>query len=191
MPRLIQLLIPEIDRRWIPLLLKSTALGSLIAGAYGVLHDQVTFTISPEYFTKFKFDQFAWAGSENEPARWFVAKIGFLATWWVGGIAGWALGRVAVSCGRKRPGNGPVLTKTVIWRFWIILAVAAVSGVVGFVGSKLSPPHAWRGWILDLGVSDVEAFGTVGQIHNFGYFGAVAGLIVAGLTLRRQLLRPA
>lgn len=35
--------------------------GSLIAGTYGILHDQVTYSIGPEYFTRFKFEQFAWA----------------------------------------------------------------------------------------------------------------------------------
>jgi hypothetical protein len=30
----------------------------LLAGVYGILHDQLTYTISPEYNTKFKFYQF-------------------------------------------------------------------------------------------------------------------------------------
>ena len=30
----------------------------LLAGIYGMLHDQVTYSISPEYFTVFKFEQF-------------------------------------------------------------------------------------------------------------------------------------
>ena len=34
------------------------AVGSVLAGVYGIFHDQVTYAISPEYFTKLKFDQF-------------------------------------------------------------------------------------------------------------------------------------
>lgn len=30
----------------------------IIGGLYGILHDQLTYTISPEYYTKFKFYQF-------------------------------------------------------------------------------------------------------------------------------------
>lgn len=33
-------------------------LPTIIAGFYGILHDQLTYTISSEYFTKFKFYQF-------------------------------------------------------------------------------------------------------------------------------------
>ena len=35
----------------------------VIASLYGVGHDQVTYTISPEYYTKFKFIQFNLADS--------------------------------------------------------------------------------------------------------------------------------
>jgi hypothetical protein len=30
----------------------------LLSGAYGAIHNQVSYTVSPEYFTKFKFVQF-------------------------------------------------------------------------------------------------------------------------------------
>jgi hypothetical protein len=33
-------------------------LGCLIAGIYGCLHDQISYTVSPEYYTRFKFHQF-------------------------------------------------------------------------------------------------------------------------------------
>ena len=50
----------------------------------GSIHDQVTYSISPEYFTKFKYQQFgfdpAWFGGHRQT----VAVIGFLATWWMG-----------------------------------------------------------------------------------------------------------
>jgi hypothetical protein len=33
-------------------------MGALIAGLYGVVHDQITYSMSPEYFTRLKFFQF-------------------------------------------------------------------------------------------------------------------------------------
>ena len=35
--------------------------GAVLAGCYGALHDQISYTISPEYFTKVKFEQFRYA----------------------------------------------------------------------------------------------------------------------------------
>jgi len=54
--------------------------GAVMASVYGVMHDQFTYSISPEYFTRLKFLQFQYADF-GLPARFFVAEIGFLATW--------------------------------------------------------------------------------------------------------------
>ena len=74
-------------------ILSSTIFISIIlAGLYGIIHDQITYTISPEYFTKFKYQQFgfepAWFGGHRQT----VIIIGFLATWWTGIIIGIGLG---------------------------------------------------------------------------------------------------
>ena len=45
----------------------------LIAGIYGILHDQITYTISYEYFTLFKFEQFSnayYSQISNELFEW-------------------------------------------------------------------------------------------------------------------------
>jgi len=82
------LLYPKLRLDLLRRMLGYAVLGALIAGCYGVLHDQITYSISAEYFTRLKFLQFHYADFRF-PARVFVAEIGFLATWWVGLIAGW------------------------------------------------------------------------------------------------------
>ncbi len=57
-------------------------LAILTAGAFGAPHDQISFTVSPEYFTKFKFHQFGLLdGSISKRLR--AAEVGFLASWWM------------------------------------------------------------------------------------------------------------
>ena len=63
-------------RRILPYLL----FGALLGGLYGMLHDQISYTISREYFTDFKFHQFRYADF-HLPERLYVGIIGFLATW--------------------------------------------------------------------------------------------------------------
>ena len=63
------------------LLLVFVAIG--IAGTYGMLHNQISYTVSPEYFTKFKFDQFHLL-NENIPERIRASTVGFMASWWMG-----------------------------------------------------------------------------------------------------------
>ena len=102
-------------------------LGAFVAGFYGVLHDQITYSISPEYFTRMKFLQFHYADF-GLPPRVFVAEIGFLATWWVGLIAGWFLARVAVPAFPGRSARAPILQG-----FAIMFASALSAALVGFL----------------------------------------------------------
>lgn len=155
-------------------LLISGAAVIMIAGLYGALHDQLSFTIAPEYFTCFKYAQFGF-----EP-QWFgghrptVAVIGFLATWWVGALIGFFLGGTAL----LQP-DASSMRKAIVRGVVITLSVAATCALVGlgygwfFLGG---PP---QGWFLPEDVSDPHAFLAVGSMHNASYGGGVLGLIIA------------
>ena len=58
-------------------------LAVLAAGLFGVAHNQISYTVSPEYFTKFKFWQFHLNDSPL-PERIRASLVGFLAAWWMG-----------------------------------------------------------------------------------------------------------
>ena len=71
-------------------------IAAILAGIYGIIHDHITYAISPEYYTKFKFIQFNLANENNidkiKFPRIFVSIVGFLATWWFGLVLGFILG---------------------------------------------------------------------------------------------------
>jgi hypothetical protein len=146
--------------------------GALIAGGFGAIHDQVTYTISPEYFTRLKFVQFRWADL-GFPARVFVSEIGFLATWWVGLIAAWFLARLALL---KFTSPG----KRVMWALAAMVGMTSVCAVVGyFCGPHLLASR--RNWIYvlpEMGVTDQTAFCRVAAIHLGSYAGALVGWCV-------------
>jgi len=161
-------------------LLQASGIGALIASAYGIIHDQITYTISPEYFTEFKFEQFAFADFALVAGeRGFVVVIGVLATWWVGLIAGWFLRRLAIF----PDGSAPPVSDTVR-HFKLIVITGAICGIAGnLIGRVDSVTRStWSPWMESL--DDPAAFHTVGQIHNFGYLGALLGLIMAGVSVR-------
>lgn len=104
------------------LALKSALVGCLIFGSYGAIQDQITFSISQEYFTALKFDQFAWAHQGFENPRWFVAVIGFIAAGGGGAISGWVLARIAISSGK------PISVRGVMRDFWLCPVGALILG---------------------------------------------------------------
>lgn len=153
---------------------------ALIAGFFGVLHDQVTFSISPEYFTRMKFEQFRKADL-GFPPRIFVAQIGFLATWWVGLIAGWFLARIAVP---KYPIGKAwrIVMKSILW----IVVGTILSGVIGCVLGPLTFPRLqdWRSSLESMGVVGSTAFERVAGIHMGGYIGALVSWLCVMAAMR-------
>ncbi len=187
------LLYPRVRLDLIPAMLGYAALGAFIGGFYGMLHDQITYSISPEYFTRLKFLQFRYADF-GLPPRVFVAEIGFLATWWVGLIAGWFLARVAVPALPKKNARSGILRG-----FAITLGSGVLAGVAGFVfGLRLGPDSdlsSWQGFVRTRGVEDLPNFVRVAYIHNASYLGGLVGLVAALTYLRRlehqlPLVRP-
>jgi hypothetical protein len=183
------LLYPKFRLSLLPTMIGYALLSALLAGFYGVIHDQITYTISPEYFTRLKFAQFHYADF-GLPSRVFVGEIGFLATWWLGFIAGWFLARVTVpSCpaleARRRCFQG----------FAMIFACAIAASAAGFgLGLRLGPDadlSNWRAIASRLGVLDLRSFVCVAYIHNAGYLGGLIGLIAAIIYLRRPRTRTA
>ncbi len=176
------ILYPKIRMAWLPAMLRYAAIGAIFAGVYGALHDEVTYSTSQEYFTRLKFSQFRYANF-GLPPRVFVAEIGFLATWWVGFLAGWFLARVTV------PAFPPAVAfRHTIHGLMIIFGFVLASSILGYVfgivhGSDYS---AWEHLGSTLGIVNLPGFVRVAYIHNAGYLGALMGLVGAVIYVRKQ-----
>ncbi len=174
--------------RFVPKYLFVGLVGALIAGVYGVFHDQVTYTISTEYFTRFKFFQFRYADPGGGSPRVFVGIIGFLATWWVGLISGWLLARFAVLDRHEI-----LPTSVIVKHFAVVIAAPFLFGLAGWGWGQWRKTTGYaEGWLDmmdDFQVHDQEAFMTVGYIHNFGYGGALFGLLIAIFLIYRTKCR--
>jgi hypothetical protein len=156
--------------------------GAVIAGIYGIVHDQITFEIGPEYFTEFKFQQFFYL-PKTQPEWLIVAEIGFLATWWVGFFAGWFMGRLTIP-------HLPVKTaaKQSLQGVLVMMITAVVFAIAAYAWAptRQEDPRMenWDGMFAGREVIDIVAFAQVGYIHNASYLGGLVGLIVALVWMR-------
>jgi hypothetical protein len=126
-----------------------------------------------------KFDQFAWANLGGPP-RFFVAEIGFVASWWVGLFSAWFLARIAV------PAWPPAIAlRRSMEGFLIVWAAAILAAVIGgFLGHRPGAlDEDWQSVADAFGVKDAPAFVQVGYIHNGSYIGGAVGLVIACLRL--------
>lgn len=186
---MLKYLVPKFPLADLPPMLAVAMLGAILASVYGVLHDQWTYSISPEYFTKLKFPQFAHANL-GLGDRFFVATIGILATWWVGLLAAWLLAR------RLIPHQPRCQAYRQIRRgFAVIFAFSVAFALLGYVYGLWRGPEAdytaWTWAARSLQITDLWSFVRVAYIHNASYLGSLTGLIVAMLILRPRGTKPA
>ena len=175
--QIMKYIIPQISRHDFLDMFKISLLGAVLGGTYGILHDQVSFTISPEYFTKFKYNQFDYADF-GLPDRIFVAEIGALATWWVGFFCVWFLAR------RLLPHQPrPLAYRQIILGFALVGVFAVGAGLVGllygiWVDLPTEAPH-WAHAFRTLDIRQPENFIRVAYLHNASYLGGIVGLLTA------------
>lgn len=152
-------------------------IAALLGGMYGIIHDQFTYTISPEYYTKFKFYQFGLMDVGNEAIfpnpRFQVSIVGFLATWWMGLLIGFILGLFGLAH------NG---SKHMFWvtlkAIMITMLVTIVIGLIGLAYGKIFLINKELGLWFPENLLDKNSFIMVGSMHNFGYLGGFIGLVV-------------
>jgi hypothetical protein len=152
-------------------------LAVLAAGAYGMAHNQISYTVAPEYFTKFKFRQFDLVDTPL-PERVRASLIGFLASWWMGvpigllvGIAGFAQ---ADARQMLRASLGSILVAVM---FTLLFGLGGL--LYGFVQTEQIDLADYRGWFIPDDVTDLRRFLCAGYMHNSAYLGGVLAIFVA------------
>ncbi len=162
-------------------------LAIILGAAYGIAHDQLTYTISPEFYTKFMFYKF---GLWNEVQfnannhRGLVSMVGVMSTWWVGLIIGVVLGAI----GMRQTTWQRMLGRTVL-AMLLAIFIAALVGLGGLLYGFLTFPNLSPETIIATVPEDVigaSNFYIVSRMHNFSYAGGAIGLLVAGVWGWRQ-----
>ena len=154
-------------------------LSCFIGAIYGIVHDQLTYSISPEYYTKFKFNQFGLAedGIPVQSPRLMAVVAGIMATWWMGYIIGAILGLV----GLIHKDSKQMFTVT-MKAILITMVIAFITGLIGLLYGYISlesQPEHFSIFHPDISepVIDIKSFEMVGLMHNFSYLGGLIGMI--------------
>lgn len=168
-------LYPKIKRSDFQSIVKFAIIGSIIAGIYGIIHDQITYSISPEYFTKIKFNQFQLINfGFNEVI--FVSIIGSIATGAVGFFVGWFLGRYYIP-----EQESSLALKNIKIGFLIVLLSSLFCASIAYLYGIYANPNAhlafWKNTFEIYKIDDGWSFVRVAYIHYGSYFGGLLGII--------------
>jgi len=151
-------------------------LSPLIAGIYGVLDSQLAYTISPEYFTKFKFVRAGIASGVND--RYEINKIGFYATWWIGLYMGIGISILSLIHSSSRQ-----MRKISLQSMLIATLVTFLMGMVGlgygFVILSSEQINYFEDWFIPPDLQHYSCYIAVYSMHNFSFIGGAIGLMAA------------
>ena len=150
----------------LPLLI---ALACLLAGIYGMVHNQISYTVGPDYFHAFKFHQFNIA--EALPFRVGAAIVGWRASWWMGLVIGVPIATLALAMPTARQMAG-AFVKAALMVVGITLALGVASLAVPV------DPAQYHHFRIPAGVEDAQGFVRAGLRHNTSYFAGLLGLAV-------------
>jgi hypothetical protein len=159
----------------LPLLLLAACVA---AGLYGALHNQISYTISPDYFLAFKFHQFAIP--ESMQNRLGASVVGWYASWWMGLIIGvpvLLVGLIIMPDGKTYWTHGLIAFAVVAGTALLVGVGAVVYGYFTISEDTLQDFH------YPPGVADRVAFARAGTMHNFSYVGGGLGIITGSAYL--------
>jgi len=170
------------------LFLQTVLISTAAAILYGLIHDQITIRICPEYFT-------VWhphvSNSENLT---IVALIwGVIATWWMGAFLGMLLGACATVGHRPVP-PFKFVARSIVLIMLSSAAAAILAGVICWQVRWDAPSSIMGPQIIELAPEARRRFSVDLAIHNASYNFAPIAAIIAGIAIwryRRRLAPPA
>ena len=155
----------------------------IVAGVYGALHNQISFSVSPDYFFAFKFHQFGIPDVLR--GRIGASIVGWYASWWMGLV----IGVPVLLIGLILPDWKTYLTHGLM-TFAVVVLTALVFGLGALVyGYFTISEETLSGYWYPNGVGDRVAFARAGNMHNFSYLGGVIGIITGSAYLIVARLR--
>lgn len=144
----------------------------LVAGVYGALHNQLSYSVGSSYFHDFKFAQFGIG--EDMQNRMGASLVGWRASWWMGLIVGmpaFLLGFMIL--------RGPQrLLAAGLGAIGAVIITVLLFSMGGLVLGMMAPQYAANLPLPD-GITDTESFLRAALMHEASYYGGYVGMLVA------------
>jgi len=159
--------------RRVSLILLSVLFACFIAGTFGAVHNQISYTVAPSYFHDLKFNQFAIDPSLHN--RLGASLVGWYGSWWMGLLLCAPLNIVGLFIRGDRD-----FARAFILSGMLVVVIALLSGLSGLAWSFNSVDYdSLPLWLAISEIEDPVAFARAGAMHLWSYLGSVLGLIAS------------
>jgi len=157
-----------------PILFLLVAIAAVIAGVFGMLHNQLSYSVGPSYFTDLKFAQFDI--SDGTAPRWGAAQVGWQASWWMGaavGLPAFLIGLFIVPTRQSYLAAG-------LGGIGLVFVLATFTALAGLIGGLVADQTGLIDSYLAFPEGPTRSdFLRAGFMHDASYLGGVLGALLA------------
>jgi len=146
------------------------------AALYGILHNQISYTVSAEYFTKFKFRTFELTDVDL-PERVRASIVGFYASWWMGMPIG-ALIALPGFAQRGYQNMFRITLRAMLIAIGFTLLFGICGLIYGYYETTRIDVSEYGNWYIPSDVVDLRRFLCAGYMHNSAYLGGMQSIFV-------------
>lgn len=160
----------------------------LLASLIGVLNNQITYIISPEFFSKSLFPQFGFVEYGLNTPKTTAAIIGVWSTWWMGLLIGIVIGFTSLI-----HISSSMMKKEIKKSLFIIISSVILFGILGYVFGQIYLQDNLITFGFEGTQEQLKDYLIAGFIHDFEYLGGILGLVIAvyvQIKSKRQISHP-
>lgn len=148
----------------------------IIASLFGAAHNQISFTVSDEFFSAYLSGHTGVGYWGFTSPRTEAALIGVVGSWWVGLITGIIYSLIFLLLKEK-------IRYTHIFNAFVInIAATLAASCIGFLLGSFIPWNKSNVW-MDFGINDPQKYVQATYMHEGGYIGTVIGFIAGMIYL--------
>ncbi|WP_424939200.1 hypothetical protein [Aliiroseovarius sp. S253] len=147
----------------------------VLAGIYGIVHNQISFTVGPDYFYALKFPQFRIP--ELLQSRIGAAYVGWQASWWMGLVIGIPIAVMSLGIPSAKQARRVFLQAAVL--------VVAITLTLGLVSLAFDPPMEHIP--VPAAAEDPIGYGRAAMLHDTSYLAGMIGLVVGLIYVGAQV----
>ncbi|MCK0126377.1 hypothetical protein MWU76_18450 [Gelidibacter sp. F2691] len=149
----------------------------VLAGIYGMVHNQISYSVGPDYFHALKFIQFR--VPEYFHDRIGAALVGWQASWWMGLVIGIPIAVMSLGI------PSSTLAKKVFFRAAFL--VVSITLALGLVSLLVAPPMDHIP--VPAAAKDPIGYGRAAMLHDTSYLAGIIGLVVGLVYVGAQVRR--
>jgi len=159
-------------------------LSIVIVVLFGVLHNQFTFTISSEFFTKLMFERFGFVEYCTTTPRLTASIIGAWSTWWIGLISGLIFSTIGLFYPAAKD-----MIKSISYASLILLVTTTIIGLLGLCYGFFNLSGLEKSCCFPLEINNVKNFIAVAKMHSFSYVGGAVGVVLGVFSQIKNLIK--